>query len=487
MVINVVSKANCAELIKRIHQTLSSNGYTLSRIPVKPEVFPNNDISIFEGLCEAILTRQASFASVVKILPALKNDLYQYNIGPVASMSDNTINHLYYKYKSGVQARFLKKELISIRDNAEVFQSIIKKHGSVRGFITSYLSGKYYNTSMNCYIQPNDEKLIDCFINPKSVFKLSEVALAICCEFFNNIGIDEFKPDGHTIRFLNRINLNKTLVRISRRPELVRKVGITISVTLGEPRKYVDSHIWCFCAEGEGEICTEDDPKCDLCQLKIQEPQLCQGFPNRGQIFHNPLAAAQRMKDCALTKKEVEKKMNRINLGQSTIQEVLSTVYGTGTRGLCKQKSEDISAVSKVLPNKHNLASASSNVIGKVTGQGKNHIYKAGPAQGKERLEIAILKKQEQLKLQWKKQLNILLVINHVQYRASLHFRNDETPWISSVLYDKNGQKVPLRIPLSNIGLKKNDDIHLRVEHNLKRITILQSSHHRLKRNSPLR
>lgn len=181
---------------------------------------------------------------------------------------------------------------------------------------------------MKFYIQPHDDKLIGCFIDPNSDFKLSGVGLATCCEFFNNIGIDEFKPDTHTVSFLNRIDLNRSSVRISRRPDLIRKVGITISETLGKPRKYVDGHIWCFCAEGEGEICTEDDPKCDLCQLKIQEPQLCLGFPNRIAINSNPLAAAQRMKECALIRSETQKKMKKVGLSDAQLEKVLDHVYG---------------------------------------------------------------------------------------------------------------------------------------------------------------
>ncbi len=350
MVLNVVSKLDCEELTKRILQTLSSNGYSTSSIPIRPSMFPNDDVSIFEGLCRAILTRQANWASVVKILPTLKSDLSNYSIGHVASLSDTAINHLYLKYKNRVRARFLEAELLSIRDNAKVFQSIMGKHGSVWGFITSYLSGGNYDASMKCYIQPHDYKLIKCFIDPDSDFKLSGVGLAVCCEFFNNIGIDEFKPDVHTISFLNRINLNRTLVGISRRPEVVRKVGITISETLGKPRKYVDSHIWCFCAEGEGEICREDDPKCDLCQLKIREPQLCLGFPSRIAIIRSPLAAAGRMKECALTRTEVHKKMNKIGLDQKEVDELLDQVYGPKPERTPTVKWRDIEPLIRANP-----------------------------------------------------------------------------------------------------------------------------------------
>ena len=147
-------------------------------------------------------------------------------------------------------------------------------HGSVWRFLETNLGGTPFNHAHGCYIHPNDNRLIKYLTSPSSRYKLSGVGLAICCEFFNNIGIDEFKPDRHTIRFLNRIGILS-----SESPEEARRVGITIAQTLERPRKYVDSHIWVFCADGEGEICTQNKRKrkCNLCQLKNVQPQLCSG------------------------------------------------------------------------------------------------------------------------------------------------------------------------------------------------------------------
>ncbi|MCX6010139.1 MAG: hypothetical protein NTW48_08955, partial [Chloroflexi bacterium] len=303
MGINVNSASNCQELVERIQQTLSAKGYNMSRIRGTPRPFPPNDTDVFEGLCRAILTRQANWASIVGILTALKVSLFNYNVNKVAALTNSDIRKLFAQYKSKVKARFLEDELLAIRDDARVFQLIMSSHGSVCTLIKSYLPAAAYDPFCKCYVRPADAPLIKCFTDPNRAFKLRSVGLAICCEFFNNIGIDEFKPDVHTISFLNRINLDRTKGKVSCRPDDVRGIGVIIAGTLQKPRKFVDSHMWVFCAEGEGEICTEDDPKCGLCMLKTQQPQFCPGFPNRMQIVSNPLGAAKRFKECNLTRK----------------------------------------------------------------------------------------------------------------------------------------------------------------------------------------
>ena len=270
MKINIYSKHDCEKLIDRIQRTLLAQGYNLKRIQVAPKPFAANDQYIFEGLCAAILTRQATWSSVLTILPTLKSDLFGYNIGKVATLSDMYISSLYSKYRSTVKARFLKEELFFARANAVKFQRIMQNYGSVWSFIQMHLSSQSYDSIGKYYLRPDDRKLRAFFVNGSSEFKLSGVGPGICSEFFNNIGIDEFKPDVHTIRFLNRIGVVN-----SQSQEASRKVGITIAHTLGKPRKYVDGEMWSFCAEGEGRICTEKNPQCQLCKLKLEEPVLC--------------------------------------------------------------------------------------------------------------------------------------------------------------------------------------------------------------------
>ncbi|HAS28052.1 MAG TPA: hypothetical protein DCR59_02500 [Dehalococcoidia bacterium] len=278
MNIDVYSVSDCRILIDRINKTLNTlKPNVLKNIKLYPHSCQRSDSDILEGLSKAILSRQATWSSIQNILQPLKIDLCNYNINTVATLTDSYMTSLYTKYKSQVKARFLEDELFSIRDNAKIFQHIIIKHGSVCNLISSHLNNSAYDNANNCYVRAKADSLIKCFTDPISNYKLRNVRLSICCEFFNNIGIDEFKPDAHTIRFFNKINLDQTKIKVSQRQKDVRQIGITIADTLTESRKYIDSVIWIFCAEYQGAICTKSKPQCSQCYLKTQEPQLCKG------------------------------------------------------------------------------------------------------------------------------------------------------------------------------------------------------------------
>ena len=254
MNIDINSIPDCQDLIERIRQTLVKEGYKISSIGELPKPFPKNDAGVLEGLSRAILTRQANWASIEKILPDLRSGLLNYDVDQVAALTTSDIGKFSILYKSKVKARFFEEELIAIYDNSKTLQQIKTIYGSVCVFIKDKLPKADYDASKKCFIRPSDTPLMKLFIDSTSTFKLSRVGLPICCEFFNNIGIDEFKPDVNTISFLNRINIDRTKVNLSRKTTNVRTTGISIAETLKKPRKYVDNNIWVFCAEDRGEM-----------------------------------------------------------------------------------------------------------------------------------------------------------------------------------------------------------------------------------------
>jgi hypothetical protein len=270
--INIHSKSDCRELINRIRETLSAvKPHVLGNITSYPLHFLRNDDAIFGSLTPAILSNGTKYHLLEPHLPAIERILSNYDIALIAGLSNSDINELYLHHIKPLKIPSKRKwvtKLLWIGNNAKTLLDIQKQHGSVWHFIETNLAGSLFNNTHDCYIHPNDAYLLRCFSAGK--FKLEGVGYAICCEFFNGIGIDEFKPDRHTIRFLNRVGIVK-----SQSPNEVRKAGITIAQTLGQPRKFVDSHIWEFCADGKGEICTEKNPKCHLCKLNTEEPRLC--------------------------------------------------------------------------------------------------------------------------------------------------------------------------------------------------------------------
>lgn len=332
--INIQSKSDCEELVNRISQTLSDvNPSVLAHINHYPQRFVRDDAYIFEWLTPAILSTGTKYCLLEPHLATIKRVLLNYDIAQVAGLADSDIIALYLNHIEPLRipSRPLPRgqppwtRLIWIRDNAKRFQEMQRRYGSVWHFIETNLGGTRLSHAHGCYIHPNDGYLLKCF--SQGPFKLGGVGYAICCEFFKNIGVDEFKPDTHTISFLNRISLDRRSVNCSTKPHDVRSIGIAIAQTLGVARAYVDSHIWVFCAEGEGEICTEDDLRCGSCRLKGNDPMFCKGFPSKADIITNPVEAARRFRECNVIWKDAGRKMERAGLTRPNVEKIITMVY----------------------------------------------------------------------------------------------------------------------------------------------------------------
>lgn len=388
MLTDIRSTWDCQALVSRILQTLAPKGYNTRNIPQTPKPFPTDDNGVLEQLSEAILSIQAKWASIKSILPALRGDLFNYDMNRVARLPDRYILASFEKYKREIRFR---KKLFAIRDNAKVFIQIADVHGSVCSFIRNYLPATAYDSFRDCYIRPADADLLRYFTYPESDFRLHQVQLAICCEFFKNIGIDEFKPDAHTITFLNRINIDRTKAKVSRNPIDIREIGITVAQTLPQPRAFVDSLMWCLCAEEYGEICTENDPKCHLCKLK-DPPQLCAGYPGRKQIAADPLKAATRFKECNLTRREAYEKMVNAGLSHQVTDAIVTKVYGP--RRIPKVKWEDIETFIKANPSE---AAKAMKQAGLSYNYAYKYMIKAGlPSDEVERILSKVYSNSEQ-------------------------------------------------------------------------------------------
>ena len=251
------SKQDCELLLDRILATLQSvKPAVILQIERRPPLFREDDCFIFEGLCRAIFTIQSKYKFIEPELKNIKSCLCNYNFDRLAILTDDKLSvGAFSKIPSGIK---WSRKLVWIRDNARTFQTICKEHGSVWSFVKSRGHG-----------------VREEFVSRESLHHLSGVGPAICSEFFNNIGIDDFKPDVHAIRFFGRILVKSVSKPLN--PTKARRLGIQIATALDETRKYVDSAIWNFCADGRGEICTKQQPKCGQCLLNVQEPIICLG------------------------------------------------------------------------------------------------------------------------------------------------------------------------------------------------------------------
>jgi hypothetical protein len=300
----------CRMLLDRIERTLTAVNFDMDRIRREPGPFCEDDICIFRGLSEAILSNRAVWSSVKPHLNTIAQALYGYNIDKVANLSNDALNELYMSRLKPLKIRSmrLRKGLREIRDNAKAFQHFRQEHGAIRNFILSYLN------------DGGMPQLRGRFIGKYPGFKLHGVGVAICSEFFNNIGIDEFKGDSNTTRFFRRIGMAEA----NSSPDDIRTIGITIAKNSEKPRVFVDSLIWCFCAQGEAEICTTHNPKCHLCKLNTKEPRLCtycgslttpstagpshegRNSPQLARLVGETTPGGQSQSDSNLPEKEVE-------------------------------------------------------------------------------------------------------------------------------------------------------------------------------------
>lgn len=109
--------------------------------------------------------------------------------------------------------------------------------------------------------------LVKTLSNPKSNNKLAQMDIALVCEYLRNVGYDIPKPDRHICRILGSEVLN-----LSDKPtpppaevfEIIAKLAKKLNKSVAE----VDYILWSYCANGYGEICTKNNPKCDKCTAK---------------------------------------------------------------------------------------------------------------------------------------------------------------------------------------------------------------------------
>jgi len=212
-----------------------------------------------------------------KHLGTIKHYLCNYNLPLLSTKSSGQIEQIYANsiQPLNIRARFLARECLDIWKNAIIFQKIQTDHGCVWEFISSCLNPNTYDVAHSCYVHP-DTKVIDSFfVDVQGQYKLWGVGYTIVREFYNNIGIDDFKPDGNIVRVFGSIGVhgyiagNRLQIRqkgqVSRQsPKKMRQIGIEIATMTRSQRKYVDSLLWHF----GREICKQATPGCAICDLK---------------------------------------------------------------------------------------------------------------------------------------------------------------------------------------------------------------------------
>lgn len=100
-----------------------------------------------------------------------------------------------------------------------------------------------------------------------SKFHFSQMGEALTAEYLRNVGYNISKPDRHIRRILGSKHLGcseSEFVPIYEAFDIVAE----IASELNKPVAEVDYILWSYCANGYGEICTKNKPKCKNCVAK---------------------------------------------------------------------------------------------------------------------------------------------------------------------------------------------------------------------------
>ena len=138
-----------------------------------------------------------------------------------------------------------------INVNILFFQSLDKQYGSIDNFYQKIIE-----------VDSTLKTLVLVLSYPDSPFKLAQMGEALTAEYLRNVGYDLSKPDRHIRRILGSEILgcsDKKIVPTYDAFDIVAE----IAQEMNKPTAEVDYILWAYCANGYGEVCTVNNPKCN--------------------------------------------------------------------------------------------------------------------------------------------------------------------------------------------------------------------------------
>lgn len=109
--------------------------------------------------------------------------------------------------------------------------------------------------------------LVKQLADPSSKDKLVQMGEALTAEYLKNVGYSLAKPDRHICRILGCTALccsDREIVPAYDAMEFITE----IAKETGKSAAEVDYILWMYCADGFGEICTKQNPKCERCKAR---------------------------------------------------------------------------------------------------------------------------------------------------------------------------------------------------------------------------
>jgi len=207
-----------------------------------------------EAIVWALLSNQQKWRVVLPKLEKIKSGFHNYDADIVKNTKPEDLIKIIIEVKAG--NKNIKKQMEGLSNIISVLEDISKQHGS----IDSYYDDLIKKTG-------NPESLLKELSKSNSKYKLKNMGITLVCAYLKNIGIDIGKPDTHIKRILG-----KNILGCSKNDEATEEEALSyikcIAEKNGTTKKEVDSLLWLYCADGFGEICTKNDPKCDKCVIK---------------------------------------------------------------------------------------------------------------------------------------------------------------------------------------------------------------------------
>lgn len=187
-------------------------------------------------------------------IPVVDEIFCQYDVNALLNADPAALVNKVKEHRLGTQ--YIKKQinaLVSV--NIGNLLSLEKEYGSVDNFYQS-LADK--NDNLKTLVRE-----LSTLGKPRKFAQLGE---ALTAEYLKNVGYDIGKPDRHIRRILGSDRLGCSTHKIVSPYEAVDIIA-AIAKSINKPAAEVDYILWAYCANGFGEICTKNKPKCDVCSV----------------------------------------------------------------------------------------------------------------------------------------------------------------------------------------------------------------------------
>jgi len=199
-----------------------------------------------KGLVYALLSNQRKWSGIAPKLEQIDNLFFNYDKDKILGMPAEYFCEGIFSLKCGNIAT--KKQMMSLKHNIDMLMRIASEYGSLDSFYES--APAHVIAKKLSY----------------GKYKLKHVGYTLAWEFLRNMGIDGAKPDLHMRRIFGRERLGYARSPIATEDEVIGIVD-DISRNTNYLKSYIDSVLWCYCADGYGEVCTAE-PKCHRCVIK---------------------------------------------------------------------------------------------------------------------------------------------------------------------------------------------------------------------------